>query len=123
MKLELRSHNTELGEEVKHYIERCLQFSLRRFERRVAHVTVWITDLNGHRGGIDKCCRASARIVPIGQIVVRATSPSIHAAIDNAAGRLKLCVNRHLRRARAVKWRNPKPEGLMGKSRFLSRPW
>ena len=123
MKLELRSHNIELREEVKHYIERRLQFSLHRFERRVAHVTVWISDLNGHRGGIDKCCRVSARIVPIGEIVLRAISPSIHAAIDNAAGRLKLSVSRHLRRAREVKWRNPKPEGLIGKSRFLSRPW
>jgi putative sigma-54 modulation protein len=87
------------GEE-KERAERRLQFALGRFGERVGRVDVHLYDVNGPRGGIDKCCRLVARLPGQEAVVVEETDSNINALIDRAAQRLGEAVRRRLDRTR-----------------------
>jgi ribosomal subunit interface protein len=99
MQLEVRIHAAEVGDSLRAYIDRRLRFALGRFGERVGRVRVGISDLNGPRGGVDKCCRVSAALVPFGRVVVEEVDGDVYAAIDRAAGRLGRSFTRRLKRA------------------------
>jgi ribosomal subunit interface protein len=102
MKLEIRVRHTGLPEALRSYVERRLRFSPGRFGGRVGRVTARIFDLNGPRGGNDKCCRLSAGVVPTGGLVVEATDADLYAAINRATERLGRSFRRHLERRRTA---------------------
>lgn len=106
MELEIRVQHTDLTEALRSYVERRLRFSLGRFGGRVGRVTVRIFDLNGPRGGNDKCCRLSAGVVPSGGVGVEATDANLYAAIDRATERLGRSFRRHLDRMRTARTRH-----------------
>jgi putative sigma-54 modulation protein len=103
MTFDVRGLNLPLSEALKKYTERRLGFALRRFDRRIGGVRARIFDVNGPRGGADKCCRIRADIVPNGMVLVECTDPDAYAAIDRAANRLEQSVGRSLRRIRDVR--------------------
>jgi len=84
-------------------MERRLRFALTRFGGRVGRVKVRISDVNGPRGGIDKCCRICAEIVPFDTVVLEEVDAELHAAIDRAADRLGGSFARRLKRARELR--------------------
>ena len=106
MELEIRVKHTDLTEALRSYVERRLRFSLGRFGGRVGRVTVRISDLNGPRGGNDKCCHLSAEAVPAGWVGVEATDANLYAAIDRATERLGRSFRRHLERMRTAMTRH-----------------
>jgi hypothetical protein len=63
--------------------------SLGRLERRVAHVTITLRDLNGPRGGVDKECCIEVSSRRGGSAIGRATSASEYAAIAKASMRIR----------------------------------
>jgi hypothetical protein len=71
MQFEVRIQKIDIPKAVHRYIERRLRFSLSRFEQRIRRVNVRIFDLNGPRGGADKCCRIAIRLVSSDAIVVQ----------------------------------------------------
>ena len=59
---EVRSVGVDVGDRLKSYLERRLLFALGRFGRRVTAVRIWISDVNGPKGGTDKKCTIAARL-------------------------------------------------------------
>ena len=55
------TRNVAVTEPFRTYVDRRVRLVLGRFGRKVAHVTVRFTDVNGTRGGVDKLCRVEAR--------------------------------------------------------------
>lgn len=88
MRLDIRIQKVDLPKEVDRYIARRLHFCLGRFEARIRNVTVRIFDINGPRGGADKRCRMTVRLIPSDIIVVQEVNADLFAAIDRAAERL-----------------------------------
>jgi hypothetical protein len=98
MNVQLRGQGTELSVALRAHAERCLAFALRRFARRIDRVTVWLEDVNGPRGGVDKRCRIAVRLRPNGVAFVAKSATDAYVAIGRAAGRAGTVV------ARKVAW-------------------
>ncbi len=98
MKVQLRGQGTQVSEALRSHAERCLGFALRRFGNRIDRVTVWLVDMNGPRGGIDKCCRIDVRLRPTGSAFAAEASSDAYTAVGRAAGRIGRAVARRVTR-------------------------
>jgi putative sigma-54 modulation protein len=103
MQFEVRIQKIDIPKAVHRYIERRLRFSLSRFEQRIRRVNVRIFDLNGPRGGADKCCRIAIRLVSSDAIVVQEVNTDLFMAIDRAAERAGQKLARRVHRAQALR--------------------
>jgi ribosomal subunit interface protein len=102
-KMTVRAVGMDVTDRLKHYVERRLLFALGRFERRVAGVSVWISDENGPKGGIDKRCTIAARLTGAGDVRVEDVGAEVSFAIDCAAGRLRRAVSRRIERCQELR--------------------
>ena len=101
MDVHIQIRGTDLTEAIRNYVERRLCFSLGRFASRLGRVSVRIADVNGPRGGVDKACRISVKLVHSGETVVQETvDANLYVAIDHATDRIGQTCGRDLRRLR-----------------------
>ena len=80
--------------------ERRLRFILRRLAWLVPRATLHLSDLNGPRGGIDKCCQVELKTEHAGTVVIVAKARDWRGAIDDALNRAARAVLRALQRSR-----------------------
>ncbi len=86
MQIEIRSGGFSVTAAIRSYTHRRLDFALGRFAGRIQRVNVFLGDVNGPKGGVDKLCRivtASAG----GAAVIEEVHPDLYRAIDRAAHR------------------------------------
>lgn len=89
MKLSIRTRNVELTEALQEQVSRRLAFALDTFGDHVEDAVVSLVDLNGPKGGVDKMCQITVRVVRAGDVAVRDTGTTIQAALNRTARRLK----------------------------------
>ncbi|QGQ25642.1 hypothetical protein F1728_24470 [Gimesia benthica] len=70
-----------------HDFERVLAGSLERFERRLKSAHLYITDVNGPKGGIDKHCRCVLHLRRMSPIVIQDQDASMNALLYRVANR------------------------------------
>jgi ribosome-associated translation inhibitor RaiA len=99
MHLEIRAR-LGLSEALKRTIERRMAFALGRFGARVSAVTVWLSDVNGPRGGVDKACQVQVALAGGPPVRVEDRDADLYAAIARAADRVGRAVARDLARRR-----------------------
>ena len=97
MQLELHIRGN-VAEPLRRYAERRFRFALRRFSHCVRRLRIYVADVNGPRGGIDKQCRILVEVAPSGSLVLEETDVRLQEAMDRAADRLRRCVRRDLKR-------------------------
>jgi putative sigma-54 modulation protein len=90
----IRAGQSGTIETLREYAVQRLSFALRRFDRRIRHITVRIADVNGPRRGVDSRCSMSVDLIDGGQIFVKAISAWPFAAVSQAAGRLSKVLRR-----------------------------
>ena len=81
-------------------IERRLRFALVRFGSRIDKVFVFLHDLNGPKGGIDKLCRILVKTRGCGVVVASVPDSDWYTAVDRATTRIGQTVARHVERHR-----------------------
>jgi hypothetical protein len=91
--------------DVRELVERRLHRVLRFFPHRVTAVGVYINDINGTRGGIDKQVRIQVCGSPFGEVVTTATGLTLHAAAAEAVLKTGSAVHRALHRRRTRRLR------------------
>ena len=71
---------------------------LTRFAEKLTRVEVYLSDVNGHKGGVDKRCLLEAR--PRGQQPVAAedTAADPSGAVEGAVGKLERLLDHHFGR-------------------------
>lgn len=116
MELQFHARGLGLGENLRNYTEQHLRFSLRRLDEHIRRIRVYVEDVNGPRGGIDKRCRVVAHISPSGTLVIEEMDGHVHEAVDRAAGRLQRSVRRELKRQKARR-------GSRAKGNSIRYPW
>ena len=89
MELSIRTRDVELTDALRERITRRLGFSLDTFEDHVEDAFVYLVDLNGPKGGVDKLCQITVRARGMGELAVRETGTTFQAALNRAARRLK----------------------------------
>lgn len=84
MNLQIRWRHATRSLAVEEHLVRRLRFALGRFAPRVATARVWLEDVNGPRGGVDKRCAIELNGA-LGYHRAEARDDDFHAAIDRAA--------------------------------------
>lgn len=123
MRFDIRIQKLDLHQEVSHYIERRLRFSLSRLVSRLRTVNVRVFDVNGPRGGIDKCCRITAHILPSETVVLQEVDADLFAAIDRVTRRISRTFTRRLTLERDLrkKSNSPRPDTPHSGKKGISR--
>jgi putative sigma-54 modulation protein len=104
MQFEIRGRDINISQALRDHIERRLRFALDRFDGRIRQVHVTLGDLNGPRGGIDKCCKLAISLDRPATIVVESHASNVCAAIDCVAAKAATYICRRLKRSHG---RNP----------------
>jgi ribosome-associated translation inhibitor RaiA len=97
MKLSIRTRDFELTDDLRDHIERRLHFALDAFEDHVEDAFVYLMDLNGPKGGVDKLCQITVQVRGIGDLPVRETGRTLQAATNRAARRMKYRLSEAIR--------------------------
>jgi ribosomal subunit interface protein len=101
MRLEIRRRRLGVSEALRAHVERRLRTALARFGGRVGLVRVYLRDVNGPRGGVDKRCRIAVHLPRFGRAVASGAGTDPYAVVARTAERLGRAVTRHLKRRAA----------------------
>jgi len=98
--VDIQARNFSLTQALRNYIDRRLRFTLGSREQHIQRVIVRLSDINGPRGGEDKCCQIHVILPHLKEVVVEDIETDMYAAIDRATDRVSCAVGRRLSRQR-----------------------
>ena len=110
MQIDFQTKGFTLTDPLKAHVRRRLKTALAARDEHIVHAQVRLSDINGPRGGVDKCCQLRIQLAGTSSVIVRDVSADMYAAIDKAARRISSSVGRRVSRMRSPKrpWRKPK---------------
>jgi len=111
MKVLLRPRGIEWSDELQKLVERSIAFAVDRYSSRVTQITVYLADVNGPRGGVDKQCQISAELRGIMPVHILEKGDDLLAAVNRAARRLSYRVGRTIQRPKTARTRRPRTPG------------
>ena len=94
MKLEIRGLNVEVTDSLRTYAQRRLGFALDRFAERIRTVRLKLGDINGSRGGVDKCCQLAISLAHSSPITLESRASTVQGAVDRIANKVRRLVER-----------------------------
>ena len=100
MQTDIQARGFSMTEALQNHIRNRLGFTFLHASRRVNRVRVRLSDLNGPRGGVDKCCLVEVTLDGLPLVVVEDVQSDMYTAIDRAVGRTARTVKRRLELAR-----------------------
>jgi len=98
MQIDIQARDFSLTQALRNHVERRLSFALSTRYDRIKRVLVRLSDINGPRGGNDKCCHLHVVLPGQADVVIADTQSNLYAAIDRAADRASRAVSRKLAR-------------------------
>jgi putative sigma-54 modulation protein len=98
MQIVIQARGFDLTAALRQHIERRLHFALDWAHDHVSRVSVLLSDLNGPRGGEDKCCRVQIARPGVAEVVIEDTETDIYVAIDRAVDRAARTLARRVAR-------------------------
>ena len=87
MQIDIQTRNFPLTDALRSHIKRRLGFALSTIEFHIHRVLVWLSDINGPRGGADKRCHIQVVLTNLPDVVIKDTETDLYMAIDRAADR------------------------------------
>ncbi|NOZ52108.1 MAG: HPF/RaiA family ribosome-associated protein [Gammaproteobacteria bacterium] len=100
MQIDIQARNFPLTDALRNHIERRLGFALSTRDDHIQRVMVRLSDINGPRGGADKCCHIQVILTHLPDVVIEDTEVDLYVAIDRAADRAGRTIGRRLSRQR-----------------------
>ena len=100
MQINIQARDFSLTKALRSHVERRIGFALSTRYDRIGRIQVRLFDINGPRGGNDKCCRLQVVMPGQADVVIADTQADLYAAIDRAADRAGRVVSRRLARLR-----------------------
>jgi putative sigma-54 modulation protein len=98
MQIDIQSRKLTLTGALKRRIKQRLSFALDIKNAHIHRVKVWLSDINGPRGGEDKCCHIQIELPNTNDVVIKEVKSDLYTAIDRAAHRAAHSVARKLSR-------------------------
>ena len=102
MRIQLESQGFEVTPAIREHVYDQLAFHLSNFTAHVMAVTVYLSDVNGPRGGPDKHVVLDVNLGRSGGVTVQQTRDDLYAAVSQAARQAGRTVRRSLGRARRM---------------------
>jgi ribosomal subunit interface protein len=103
MRIEIQARNFSLTNALRNHIQRRLGSALSARADHIQRVQVRLSDINGPRGGDDKCCLIQITLPRMADVVIENTEDNLYNAIDRAAERVSRTLTRKLGRQRNIK--------------------
>ena len=100
MQIDIQARNFPLTKSLRRHVERRLGFALSTRDKHILRIIVRLSDINGPRGGTDKCCHIQVVLPHLLDVVIEDTEADLYAAIDRAVDRAGRAVGRRLMRNR-----------------------
>lgn len=100
MQIEIQARDFNLTHSLQDHIQRRLGYALSTRYQHIQRILVRLSDINGPRGGIDKCCQIQVVLPQQSDLVIEDTETDMYVAIDRAAERASRTLGRRLRRQR-----------------------
>ena len=101
MQIDIQARDFSLTKAILEYVERRMQYALLSRFPQIARIQVRLSDINGPRGGKDKCCHLQISLPRLPHVVIEDTEADLYVAIDRATERASRTVARRLSRQRA----------------------
>jgi len=98
MQIQIHSDDFDLTEGLREHIVKRLGYSLNHGRDVISRVVVRLADVNGPRGGVDKCCGIEVRVKGASTIAIDDTQADLYVAIDRAAERTGRTLDRRMAR-------------------------
>jgi putative sigma-54 modulation protein len=98
----IRVRDIEWTDELREKVERRVAFALDRYGAQVSHVSLYIADLNGPKGGVDKLCQVTATLRRAKPVLILEKDSEILPTINRALDRLGHSIGRSTQR-----WKRP----------------
>lgn len=96
MQIDIQTRKFALTRALKKRIQQRLGFALDINNAHIQRVKVRLSDINGPRGGEDKCCHIQIGLPNSSDVVVKEVKGDFFSAIDRAAHRASQAVRRKL---------------------------
>jgi putative sigma-54 modulation protein len=96
MQIAIQCRGFPLTDALKNHTHTRIGFTLSHAVHRIRRVGVRLSDLNGPRGGVDKCCLIEVRLDGLPSVVIEDIQSDMYTAIDRAVGRAGRTVMRRL---------------------------
>ncbi len=100
MRITIQSQGFDLTEALRSHVELRLRTTLGWTGARLRRLAVFLSDINGPRGGVDKRCKIEVQLAGRKPVVIEDTEADMYVAIDRAAGRAGRALVRKVRRQR-----------------------
>lgn len=100
MQISIQAQNFSLTKALRGHVERRVAAALNTRGGHIQQVMVRLFDINGPRGGEDKCCRIKIELPKLPDVVIENISANLYCAIDRAAYRAGRTVRKRLARMR-----------------------
>lgn len=84
MQIDIQSRNFPLRNALCRHIERRLGFAPSTRDEHILHIIVRLSDIDGPRGGADKCCHIQVVLPHLPDVKIENTESDLYAAIDGA---------------------------------------
>ena len=108
MHVEITSQGFELTDSLRNYTLRRLRTPLLRARDRARQVSIYLSDENGPRGGVDKRCLVAIRLAGSVPLVIEETQTDLYSAIDSVSKRASHALTRRLQRRHGSRDRSAK---------------
>ncbi len=92
MTLQIDIHNKRKNTKLDSYVRERLDLVIGRFTDRIGHIEVYLIDENNNKGGEDKVCTIDVKLVPRGQLHVRAKQANLYTAALKAIHRAETVI-------------------------------
>ena len=100
MQIEMQALDFTLTQALRDHLRRRLDFALSTRYDQIQRIQVRLSDVNGPRGGADKCCQIHIVLPRQSDVVIQDTETDMYAAINRATERASRTINRRLARGR-----------------------
>lgn len=100
MRVTIQTNGFEMTSALRAYTEQRLATALGWAREHMRKLVVWLSDINGPRGGVDKRCKIQVKLGGGREIIIEDTEADLYAAIDRAADRADRAVVRRVERKR-----------------------
>ena len=94
------SHNILLSGELDRFVGATMQRALGRFSEDILSIDVFLKDVNGPKGGVDKQVIVRLHLSNRRQLTIETEGENLYAAVRRSARRAKRAVRRSLGKSR-----------------------
>ena len=100
MQIDIQTRGFSLSDALRQQVLRRIGYFLSSRYDQIDSIAVRLFDVNGPRGGDDKCCRIRISLPRHSDVIIEDTEADLYVAISRAADRATRTIGRRLSRRR-----------------------